>query len=300
VAAIGTRLFDRQTGLVAGLLAATYRTDVLFSGVILDVPITSLALAVAFLACLHPSRRRSVIAGLSLFLGILGRAILLVSALGFGAWLFARRHWQAAIVLFAILAICLIPITARNLYYGSLAIITTNGAPNFWIGNRPGARGDFDVCRPDCPGWTTYNAIRQSGDTRWIQRSLNYIISQPFDWLFLTFRKAIAFIFLPDDFLYNNVNTNEVASHSFLLCVLPGYEVFLILSLAGLFVLRRRWREFVPLAVFYVPYAAATILFFVAARFRIPVATALIILSAVVIVDIWRKVRHTTQSYSSP
>lgn len=299
VAAIGARLFDRQTGLVAGLLTATYRAGVLYSGVILDVSVTSLALAVAFLACLQPSRRRSVVAALSLFLGVLGRAVLLVPALGFAAWLAVRRRWQAAVVLLATLAVCLVPVTARNLHYGSLAIVTTNGAPNFWIGNHPGARGSYDVCRPDCPSWPAYNAIRQ-GDGRFIRHSLDYIASQPLDWLLLTFRKAAAFVFLPDAILPNNVDVREAASHAWLLRVLPGYGLFLLLSLAGLVVLRRRWREFVPLAVFYVPYALATILFFVIARFRVPVATAFILLSAVVLVDIWRKVTHTTQSYSTP
>ncbi len=290
VAAIGAQLYNPRVGLLAGLLVGAYRASVHDSVVILDTSLTGLVLAGAFLACLSPITRRGIIAGLLLYVGMLGRAILLGPALALVAWLLARREYRPALALVFTLAICLVPIAARNAYYGQPALIGTNGPVNLWIGNHPDARGNFDTCDdPGCPSRPAYEAIRD-GDGDWTGHALTYIRSQPLDWLALTARKGLAFLFLPDGILPNNTSVAEYAAHSFILRLLPGYPLFIVLALAGLITMRRRWREFMPLAVVYLPYAAVTTLFFIAARFRSPVVFVFIMVSAVTLLDIARKI----------
>ena len=64
-----------------------------------------------------------------------------------------------------------------------------------------------------------------------------------------------------------------------------------MLCFAGRRILRSHWREAIPLAVVYIPYATTTVLFFVLTRFRVPVTIVPIMLGAIVIVDVWDKLR---------
>jgi 4-amino-4-deoxy-L-arabinose transferase-like glycosyltransferase len=290
LAVIGEELFDRRTGLLAGWLFAVYRGAVFYSTAMLDPPLTTLLLTVAFLVILLPSMGYGVIAGLLLSLGTLARGVLLISAIGFVIWLAVRRRYAVALAMMLTLILCLAPILARNAYYGQ-PVITSNGPVNLWIGNNPDANGAFNA-HPEGAAREQFLEIKH-GDQDWLKHVADYVTNQPLDWLRLMLQKTVLWLFLPDGFLGNNVNLiGDGLFHSVLLRFLPGYELFAICSLAGVIVLRRRWHEFVPLAVLYVPYMVTTIAFFVLARFRLVVMPVLALMSAIVIIDVVTKIEY--------
>jgi 4-amino-4-deoxy-L-arabinose transferase-like glycosyltransferase len=294
VALVGEKLFDRKTGLFAGWLYAVYRGAVFHSTVMLDSTLSTLLLISVFLTLLQPSTRRGVIAGLLLSLGTLARGVVLISAMGFVVWLAVRRCYATAVIMLLTLILCLSPIVARNAHYGQL-VITSNGPVNLWIGNNPDANGTYNA-HPEGAARERYMEISR-GDQDWLRHVVDYVTNQPLDWLQLMLQKTALWLFLPDGYLVNNVSIiGDGVLHSRLLWFLPGYGFFAIFSFAGVIVLRKRWREFVPIAVFYVPYMIATIAFFVVARFRLVVTPALALMAAIVITDIATKVKFSLSS----
>ena len=202
LAVVGVKLFDRKTGLVAGWLLAFYQAGVFYSTVILDVPFTTLALVVSLWAVSNPNLRISLITGLILSLGILGRGTLLISAISIIGWLIIKRQYLAGVTMSLTLILCLMPIVARNAAYGAPAI-TTNGPINLWIGNNPDANGTYNIHKGG-EAYAITMAIAES-DGKWLNHIMEYIRTQPLDWLQLTLQKAVMFFFLPDGFMPHNV-----------------------------------------------------------------------------------------------
>jgi 4-amino-4-deoxy-L-arabinose transferase-like glycosyltransferase len=288
LALVGAKLFDRRVGIMAGWSLALYQGHVFYSTAILDIPVATLALIAALWVIAEPTPRTGVIAGLLLTLGILGRGILLVTAATTIGWLIVTRNYRSSVILLVTIIVCLTPVVARNAYYGH-ATITNNGPLNLWIGNNPDANGTYNIHQ----GGEAHEAaiaVSRSGK-KWVNEVVQYIKKNPLDWLQLTIRKAAMFVILPDGFMPNNVNlVFDGLANSWLLRVLPGYWIFFILAIAGIFTLRSQWRKMVPLAVIYVPYTATTTLFFVLTRFRVPITIVPILLSALVLIDIRGKI----------
>jgi hypothetical protein len=287
LAVVGTKLFSWRVGVLSGWLLALYQGNAYYSTVILDVPLTTLALVAALWALSQPTPQVGVIVGLVLSLGILGRSTLTVTAITLVGWLVATRHYHTGLVILLTIALCLLPVIARNARYGRMAI-TSSGPLNLWIGNNPDANGTYNI-QEGGEAHQRAEAVRRTG-RQWLSQVISYVKQEPLDWLQLTLRKAAMFIALPDGFMPNNVNLIlDGLRNSWLLRVLPRYWAFFILCFAGRLILRSHWRESIPLAVIYIPYAATTMLCFVLTRFRVPVTIIPIILSAILIIDIGDK-----------
>ena len=114
LAMVGTKLLNRRVGVLSGWLLALYQGHAYYSTVILDVPLTTLALVAALWALSQPTPQVGVIVGLVLSLGILGRSTLLVAAVTLAGWLVATRHYHTGLVILLTIALCLFPVVARN------------------------------------------------------------------------------------------------------------------------------------------------------------------------------------------
>jgi 4-amino-4-deoxy-L-arabinose transferase-like glycosyltransferase len=293
-AAAGVRLFDRRTGLVAGWLLAVYQGGVFFSTTLLDVSMTTLALAVALWAVSRPDRRSAIVAGLILSLAVLGRGVLLATVAGLVGWWLLRRQWAAAMTFGTVVAVILLPIVARNAYYGQITLVG-KGAAEFWMGNNPLADGTYSISEGDAAYRVMMEISKTGGD--YLGHVARYIEERPLDWAALTAKKAAAFIFLPDWVLDNNVSLFfEGWRYSWLLRFLPGWGLLTVLAAGGLIMLRRRWRELLPLAAVYAPYALGTIAIFVLARFRAPLAVTLAIPAAMLVQDVAARVKMRFKS----
>src|SRR5205085_5577122 len=103
------------------------------------------------------------------------------------------------------LAIVLLPVAARNAYVGGGFYITTAQAgPNFYIGNNPQADGTYQALRfgRGAPEYERQDATELAElalgrtltpgevSTYWIDKSLDFVTSQPGAWLRLMARKA--------------------------------------------------------------------------------------------------------------
>ena len=212
------RLFGKSAGLAAGLMLACYAPSVFFDGLVqksvLDVFFICLLLALLSGPMADPQREhgrwRWPLIGVTL--GALGltreNALLFVPVIVGWIWLDssqrARHPGRRTAMLLAGLSLILLPVGVRNLFSGGeFHLTTTQSGPNLFIGNNPEADGTYVPLRAvrGSPEYerldATEIASRAAGralspgevSDYWIGRALDYIRTNPRDWLALEARK---------------------------------------------------------------------------------------------------------------
>lgn len=318
LALAGRRLFSPEAGIVAGLMLAVYAPAIFFDGLVQKTALGLflLCLLLALLARLvtEPGPPRAWLwPGVVLGALVLTRENALVFAAVLLGWLVVsrdagRRHLARAGALALGLALVLLPVAARNQAVGGDFLLTTAQlGPNLYIGNNPDADGTY---RPLVPGRgdprferrdATQIAEREVGtpltpaqvSSYWMGRALEYVRTQPGDWLRLTGRKALL-----------TLNGSEVAdtedqlSHAdwSLPLRLAGhvwhFGLLAPLGAAGICLTWGRRRQLRPFHLMLGAYAASVVLFAVMGRYRHPLAPMLMLFAAAGAVAVWEMARR--------
>ena len=302
------RLFGARAGLIAGLTLALYAPAVFLDGLLqksaLDV--FFVAVVIAALAGLltggHERRRGWAVLGLATGALALTRenALVLVAVLAAWTWCGAptgrlnRRH--ALAVFAAGVALALAPVAARNYAVsGEVYLTTSQFGPNFYIGNNAGADGSYQPLRfgRGSPEFERLDATelaeRASGRTLtpaevssyWTGRAVSFITSQPGAWLALMARKAALLVNATE--AIDTESQESYAEWSWPLGVLGPLTHFGVLVPLALIGVWATWGDRRRLAVFYaiaLAFAAATIAFYVFARYRYPLVPLLVLFAA--------------------
>ena len=308
------RLFSRSAGIAAGLMLAVYAPAIFFDGLLQKAGPGLFLLCVVLVLLsrlvMRPAPARAWIwPGVALGALLLTREHALVFVVAVLGWLAvsggegrARLARAGALVLG--LALVILPVAARNAVVGGEFVLTTaQFGPNFYIGNNPGAdgtyrplvfgRGDPRFERQDA----TQVAEREAGaaltpaqvSRYWTRRALEYIRTEPGDWLRLTGRKVV---------LASNAaevaDTEDQLSHadwSIPLRVaghLWHFGILAPLAAAGLWLTWRRRRQLLVLQLMLAAYAASVVLFAVMGRYRYPLVPLLILFAAAAVVELRR------------
>ncbi len=207
----------------------------------------------------------------------------------------ARRKTHPSIFLkrSAILAagviLALIPLTVRNYRLtGEFIPLTTGGGINFYIGNNERANGFYTVpfYKGEPIGGTPEEqhermrslAAEEGGrepshsevSRFWLRRGLGYITANPGEWTALAWRK---FLFFWNRYERANVENMQFHRRFGGIIGLPllTFGIIAPFGLLGIFMARNRWRELWLLYGGIVVYLVAAILFYVLARYRLPV-----------------------------
>ena len=308
------RLFSRTAGIAAGLMLAVYAPAIFFDGLIQKASL-GLFLLCAVLALLsrlmmRPAPIRTWIwPGLALGALLLTREHALVFAAAVLGWLAVsqgsrgdRLARAGALVLG--LALVVLPVGARNALVGGGFVLTTaQFGPNFYIGNNPAAdgtyrplvfgRGDPRFERQDA----TQVAERELGGALtpaqvsryWTRRALEYIRTDPLDWLRLTGRKAVLAFNAAEV-----ADTEDQLSHADwspplrIAGRLWHFGILAPLAAAGLWLTWSRRRQLALLYLMLGAYGASAVLFAVMARYRYPLVPLLILFAAAAIGELRR------------
>ena len=301
------RLFSKRAGIVAGLMLAFYAPAIFFDGLIqksvLDAFLLCLALALLGRLVVDPIRRWSWLwLGMTLGCLALTRENAVVLAAAILVWLlWWQRHLAAKRMilagwLFAGLAIVLLPVATRNkIVAGEFDLTTSQFGPNFYIGNNENASGTYQPLRfghgdPMYERQDATELAEQATGRRltpaevsqyWARRALEYIWTQPGDWLELMGRKimlawnAAEVADTEDQLSYADWSVPlRIASHVWHFGILAPVAVF------GIWATWPRRRELALLYLLPAAYVLALVAFAVMARYRYPLVPFLILFAS--------------------
>ncbi len=322
---IGLRAFNFKTGLVAGLALAAYGPLIFYDGQLL---VPTLAILLNLLALLslvkaweNPTAIHFALGGLLLGLSAIARPTVLLFALAVFLWML-WRHFKGrsptslahVVVYGAAVLIPILPITVHNLAEsGEFTLIGTYGGLNAYIGNNPssdgvsaklpGARRDWWGMMEDAERIAEQDCGRELSDaeqsTYWARKAAGTIASNPGWFLTHLFRKFI--LLVEGTELSNNFDLYFFAHRTHLLKLLMWrsliafpWGILLPLAVAGLLLCRLWTTRQKTLALFLICYIPAVILFFVTARYRLPMVPVLVLFAAHAVVTIaaeWKQLR---------
>ncbi len=299
---IARSLFGHAAGLIAGGLYATLWISVFYDSQLLleslAIPLYLSALWAALWLWREVRVLPAVATGVCLGLGAICRpnVLLVLPLLALGLILRARTAhasaWPALFALLGGLALPILPITLRNARVGGEAIlISSQAGVNLWIGNNPASDGITAIVPGTREDWWGgyYDSIqmaeRESGrklsagevSQFYVNKSVAFARQDPRAFLALLGKKLRWFV--SDWELPNNEEPLFVARYSapWMRFLPVGTGLLLAAGLLGLFLQRRAWREHWPLWTFLLAYSASVVLFFVNARYRLPVLPVLAI-----------------------
>lgn len=296
--AIGRRAFGPRVGLLAAFFLAFHWVSVFFDGELLletlAVPLYLAGLWLTLKADADGRPRTALAAGIAWGLGALTRPNVLPILPLLWVWLWWRRGRQrgAALAIACALgsAAMIAPISAYNALSGhDRVLIASQGGVNLWIGNNPQADGSTAIVpgtREDWwGGFDDAVALAERAEGRelapsevsrhYTRKALSFALEQPRAWLTLIGRKLR---WLAMDWeLGNNEEPRFLAERYSPIGAWTGCGFGALLALAGAGVWSARKRSLAtwPLLAFVVVYAVTIVLFFVNARFRLPVVAVL-------------------------
>ena len=329
IARAGRHFFSNQVGLLSGLLLALYPTAIFFDGLIqkavLNLFFMTLLLFLLGKNHKQPSGKLWFACGLVLACLGLTRENALILAIPITLWLFHhfrgedRKRWVVWSCLFFLgLSIVLFPVALRNkIVGGDFALTTAQFGPNFYMGNHHNASGMYEPLRGGRGSWKYEQqdavALAEKAVGRklspnevsryWTQKTLDEILSNPADWVYLMAKKWLIFW----NFIENSDTESQYAYEiwSAILTVLGSFFHFgVIASLAifGICATVKDYRQFWLLYLLVMFYSVSVTLFFIFARYRLPVVPLLVMFAAAGMVQgVWllRKKRIKGLAFSA-
>ena len=307
IALAGRRMYSEKVGLVTGLGLAIYAPAIFFDGLlqksVLDVFFVSLALwLLSFLVDDPEKRSRWFSLGLALGGLALTRENALVLIAPILLWRLrpSPATWRSrmpTIVAFGLgLLLMLSPVAIRNRVVGGEWHLTTSQfGTNFYLANNPDADGTVSILR-EGRGTAEYerqdatnlaqaalgrNLTPREVSSFWTKQALAFIRSNPLAWLKLEGRKAA--LLLNRTELVDTDSQDSYEEWSWLLRTAAHISHFGVLAPLALFGVLAEWSDCKRLWVYYAmaaTYAASVLMFYVSARYRLPLVPLLMLFAA--------------------
>ncbi|UCB53377.1 MAG: tetratricopeptide repeat protein [Candidatus Zixiibacteriota bacterium] len=311
---LGKRVFNDRTGRIAGVVAALYGILIYFEGELL-IPVLLVFLDLLLILALFwtsdkPSYGRWALCGGLLGLSAIARPNILLVGMAFIIWIVWRYRGNAGEISsksllyagsFALGTVLIIsPVTLRNYLKGhDLVLIASQGGMNFYIGNNPQSDGASAVLPGARSTWwglyedgkrfaeeETNRSLKPSQISRfWYAKAAKFLVKEPFHFLALMAKKFA--LFWNGNELSNNRDLYFFARSAPLLKLLVWRFVIYFpfgliapLALVGIILSHKNSKEALLLEIFLVVYMLSVVLFFVTARYRVPVIPVLILFSA--------------------
>ncbi len=300
---IGTKVFNRRTGIVAGFIAALYGPFMVFeadlTGVVFHILFNFLGLILLMRAAETKKPHLALAAGVVIGLSVLTVPNIMLFLLVAAVWIFyafGKTTIRPAVLLITGCLVVILPWTLRNYVVQKAFIpISPNAGLNFYIGTnanydktiniRPGLQWDVLMSMPESEGIS----YRLSSDY-YFSKSWQFIKKKPLAYVGLLFRKLYAFWHGAEVKRNQDMYTHRFFSKLFAFLVWKDHIAFPFgiigpLSLIGL-ILSLKKRGPIPLLLFLfvATYMLSVILFFVTDRYRIPAVAGLIIYASYAII----------------
>ncbi len=309
---IARRLFNRQVALIALLLSCLYGTFFYFATQLLFETLLVFLCLAGLLLLLVAQERRFVgwwlASGLVFGLSAITRPNMLLFLAPLSIWVYWSQRKQAPlrrialyeIVFYLGCAIPILPVTLHNYYVGhDFELIASQGGVNFYIGNNAKAdgvsavvpeieerRGDFQ----NLAAFEDYNIFARAAlrnpqakpseiDRYWYRKGLAWIRSHPGDFLWLFLRKC--YYYWNAHEIGNDRAMGQVTGKSVVYRYLSlSFRLVCPLAFAGVYLAWRNRLRIGVLLLFVVTFTGSIVIFFVNARYRLPIVPVVIMFAA--------------------
>jgi hypothetical protein len=281
---IGTRLRNAAVGLLAALLSAIYPYYVYIAGTLYATQTsTILLLLVVYLAIRTRDAKEGftpVLQGLALGALILTRSIALLFVPIAFLWTFPKRGLVSALIV-ALVAIAVVaPWTIRNYSAtGEFIPVSVGGGREFLYGVAPGATGSSQSRTP-IPEEIS-DELRGLPHGAWdracLQYGVEFVKDAPGRYMKLYGAKLLnLYRFYP-----GTISENEFTGSKTKWISILSYGPVLILGLLGIWIERKRWRDYIPLLATIAGFSLIYPLFTTCVRYRLPIDACFIVFAAV-------------------
>jgi 4-amino-4-deoxy-L-arabinose transferase-like glycosyltransferase len=294
--AIGQKLFDSRTGLVAGVLLALYPLPVYLSGLHLTENLFLILLLLVLWQALrmleHPTTANA--AGLGALIGLtaLTRAVfvaflpfvLLWVAVAWG--IRARETWRVVGITVAATVMVVLPWSVRNyIVLRAIVPIQSNGGLVFWAGNNSSADGGLvwptsrtwtDGQPPNDYGYGWRGLTLAATNRRYMAAAIAWIREHPSAYVRLLGHKLMR--------LYGFTRATDKRDVHVPLAPAVFQISLVAMACAGLYLSARRWRTLSLLLALIVFTNLMVLLFSGGTRYTIPMVPSIVLFSAVSLV----------------
>lgn len=303
----GRRFFGERAGLIAAGMLALYPWAIFSDGLIqkssLDAFLITALLASLAVFQFRPHWKWLIAAGLALGAFAINRetgrllhpvvVFWLLGAFREAVDLRGRIRWSA--IFTAAVAAIMLPVAVHNYRAsGEFLLSTSQSGPNFYIGNHDGASGIYE---PLTPGGGSAerersDAVRLAEQATgralspgevsdyWLGRAIEYIRTQPADWVRLTGVKLLLTLNAAE--VADTESLDVYAEYSRLLRALTWFDFGLVLPLAvfGIWQSRGGWKRLSLLYAVLLVLLLSVAAFFVLARYRYPAVPVAMLFAA--------------------
>jgi tetratricopeptide (TPR) repeat protein len=300
----GSLMFSRKVGLLAGLIACFYSMFIYYDSLLLSVGLEMLFAVSAILFFVLWFQKKHyfflILSGLCWGLASVTRPTFLICLAVFVIYLFITERGHATVrrLKSALSMLCgalplIISIISINIIVGKDTVpLAWNGGINFYLGNNPNANG-WSATSPDIRktwlgGYNDAIIIAEQDlhkDLRpsevsayWFDKGIRFIRSKPVDWIVLMMRKA--YLMVSSYEFPNNQSIKTYQSFSpFMRIPILNFGLVMVLASIGLFITPRT-KPVQAARLYLIFYSLTIILFFVPARYRMPLVPILIVFAA--------------------
>lgn len=276
------QLFNKTIGLLSAGICSLYGAFMVYETLLLTTVLDTFLLLLSLIVLLKSVSQNSLkwyfVTGIVLSLSALSRATTLLVLPFLFFWLMIKLGLTKKFLStcgLIILGMCLTfaPFTYRNYKYSGKFILLTNTGPvALWVGNNEDAEGFYHL-----PPYA--EEMRAKNERFYEEDTGRFIKEKPKKYLGLLLTKTALFwnaYEIPD----NDVVYERFLQHAPLLRIMIPFGLVSSLGLIGLLLcLRRLNKKIFLLYVVILGYMSAIVLFFIQARFRIPVVPYLSIFS---------------------
>lgn len=318
VYSIGTRVFDRKVGLLAGVICAGFGPFVFYEGLLVNFAWINLFNLLALLLLIKAVDTNSfyicLFSGGLIGLSALFRPNILLFAGLVGLYIiFARRQWLHLLTsLVTGVLIALSPCLIRNCIMLSRPVISSvSSGINFYIGNHPsgdGSNGAMSAIgvQSQHPKYMLASFKRQAEnelgrnisytemDRYWLKTGLTFVVSHPWRSCTILSKKVLLF-FAPKEIASNYSYELVRDNSSRVLRTTPDLRIIMpvgILSLFWVLFVKRKDKYAYLLTFLFLTYFLTVVIFFMLSEYRLPAIPVLIIFASWGLVRMWQYLRQ--------
>lgn len=317
VAMIGTTLFNKRIGIIAGIIASLYPLFIYFDNELL-IPTLLIFLVLLGTYLILKLDAKDISKGAWFYTGVVWglaaitrpNVLLFLIVLPFWIAQKLKKKYTTALLYCGLGVIAMIiPVTIRNYMVSKeFVLIAWQGGTNFYIGNNPNSDGFTAIIPGTRKTWwggfydakriaeeTIGRTLRNSEiDRYWMKQGIQFIVNQPVRALHLLLKKA--YLFFGGFEISNNRDIyffSRMTYLKFLIFNLPFFQfpfgLLFPLALCGIYISlcqrgdgsgSKRKLNIVLVLIFIISYSLSFIIFFVCARYRLVIIPFLIIFAA--------------------